>query len=212
MIKKINIPIILVIVLTVLNLYLLLKVHVLQNTSCDDLQQGYDLLTENYNNLFKKDYFESIDQNTTLSDTIRLRDKSGGVLPLKSILPTDNHYKFVIRVSQENCFTCFEKAFKMINSYTSKISSPDVLYLGHYAELTTMTTFIRSNLGKNAAGLNLESPLNLKVDKLELPYLFVLDQNGRVHNVYVITKQNQKQVDRYMSEILKKYFNVHPVK
>ena len=212
MIKKLNIPIIIIILLIVLNLFLLRRAFLPQPYHCEDLQQGLELLTQNYNNLFKKELLESTDQNTELKDTIRLRDKKGEVLTLKSLLPSGGHYKLVIRVSQENCFTCFERAFKVINSFTAKPNAPDVLYVGHYSELTTMTTFIRSNLGKNAVGVNLESPLNLKVDKLGLPYLFVLDQNGRAHNVFVINKQNQKQVGEYLSEIIGKYFNAHPVR
>jgi len=188
----------------IFNLYLVSKVIQLRKLNIPADTTAFDLLNKNYNDLFNKEFQECIDQNSLIADTLHLWDNKGADVTMKKLLPLKGKYKLVIRISQESCFTCFNQTFKMMNRYTKEIDQANLLYLGYFDDIPTMTTFMESNFGK-VEPFDLQQKLLLKVEALQLPYIFILDANSRVHNVFVISKQNQQQVQGYLKAIATKY-------
>lgn len=100
-----------------------------------------------------------------------------------------------------HCNTCVEKTFDLIKQNQS-IKNKDLIILIKFASQFEFSTFKRINNLKGYEVYSLKNEeLNLPVEKLDLPFFFVLNKDGMTNNYHAVIKEIPKLTIDYLDKL-----------
>ncbi len=173
-----------------------LTVKVADSETEKQLSDKKILLLETYTIMSAKSTGRLINGNTSL---VNIKNKKRTV---KEIFARKTPC-LIFRYSQSDCSPCVNTTFEYLWKLKNSVD-PDklqIVIIPYYAELRAMIVQ-NSQSFKNQFPFYLtnEKGLGLPIDKDYVPYMFILDENKRTCNMFV--------VDMMFQPLLEKYFNV----
>ena len=109
----------------------------------------------------------------------------------------------IFRYSQGDCSSCVNTVFEYLWELKNSVdpNKLQVVIVPYYVELRSLIAQNTQSFKKNFSSyLTDENGFGLPIDKDYVPYLFILDENKRTSNMFV--------VDMTFQPLLEKYFNV----
>jgi hypothetical protein len=141
---------------------------------------------------------------TVISENIILEDEKGKKIPLKGIYK--NKTILVLRYSELNCQECVNKQVKALKDFAKEVGEDNILLIASYRERRNLYLFKRMNqIHFNVYNIK-EDGLGMNLEKLSIPYFFVLDHNNIASLVFIPTKEFESLLKSYLSVIKNRYF------
>lgn len=135
--------------------------------------------------------------------TIQNRDKNFITL---SSLPQDSTDAILcFRFKDTHCDACIQHAIRLLNEIPTSIQRKIVVLCG-YTNYVHFTAF-ESKQKKEIRTYNVEEIKHWDIDQIEQSYFFVI-QNGKIHNVFIPLKEDDKYTQEYIHSLLHKYWNL----
>jgi hypothetical protein len=113
--------------------------------------------------------------------------------------------KLIFYYSELNCNSCVEIIIKEIENFRDSIGSDNIVYLSDYKRIRDMQIFKRIN--HISSEIYNISSLNIPLEKMHVPLLFVLDNDKRIRSVFIPNKEDIKTIKLYLSTIKMKHFD-----
>lgn len=113
-------------------------------------------------------------------------------------------YIFVYRYHDTDCEACINSGIIKLKKLSQKIGKNKIIILVK----TTSKRILQ--IARNTYNIDfpmfIVDSLPMHLDQFNIPYYFILDQNMDVNNLFIPDKTIPVYTDKYMSEILHKYF------
>ena len=133
--------------------------------------------------------------------TIQNRDKD---LVTLSSLPQDSTDAILcFRFKDTHCDACIQHAIRLLNEIPTSIQRKIVVLCG-YTNYVHFAAF-ESKQKKEIRTYNVEEIKHWDIDQIEQSYFFVI-QNGKIHNVFIPLKEDDKYTQEYIHSLLHKYW------
>jgi len=113
--------------------------------------------------------------------------------------------KLLFYHSEVNCNSCVELIIKELENFRDSIGVNNILYLSEYKRNRDMLIFKRINQIESEL-FNISS-LNIPIYKMNEPFLFIVDPEGKIRCVFMPNKEDIKNIKLYLSIVRLKYFN-----
>lgn len=133
-----------------------------------------------------------------------VEDEKGQKHLLKDLLKSGP--KLVFRYSEVNCQTCVESEIVPLINFMAENGNDKVIFLTTYQDRKYLLDFKRFNKIKTEIYNIPENGLGLPIEKLNIPYLFVIDANMQT-NLIFIPEKNRENVSLTYYKIVKKQLN-----
>lgn len=154
-------------------------------------------LAKNINLMSENSAFEILDNP-------QLESESGEIIHLKDI--EIDKYKLLLRYNEFTCMNCVYKEMGNIKELVESIGVENVLLLGAYRNRNYLFRNKRINQIKLPVFNMPLGALKNKVEHINLPYMFLVDNNWRVQNFFIPHKE-LPQLSRTYFEIIKTKFS-----
>jgi hypothetical protein len=169
-----------------------------------------ELEDEATNAKIKLDLVMNINNTQILSEDkdishLSICSESGSPIPLRTLIIRNNNPKLIFRYSEKNCDVCIDSVLVCLKKYSGSIGVENIILLASYEDITDLKLFRKFN----KIGFEIFNALNideLPIERLNTPYLFILDNTLRANCIFIPEKTIQKRTDSYFQVILKRYF------
>lgn len=112
---------------------------------------------------------------------------------------------FVLRLHDDICLGCYvENLISLRKKLGDDSGGINLLVLGSYNFLSQLKDILIELDMQNFKYINVADRHILPADSLRMPYLFVLNKNKMVQQVYVLLKKDPDSIDRYLLSIKRK--------
>lgn len=156
----------------------------------------YDLIETQLENLKFKSVQEWKNGGHFLND-IMLYDMNDSITYLHNLVESD--FKFIFKYTELSCVSCLN----LINNYLSPELKSKFTILTSYKEQRTLDVFARMNKINYPIYNLYEQKVNIPLDKTNVPYLFVLDNDLRVNYIFIPDKDFPEITTSYLNRISK---------
>lgn len=167
--------------------------------------EKFNKLHLEYNNL-KNNYFLQLNDNLSfINPNKKIIDIFGDTLSLKDIM--FHKPKLVFSFSTFACSSCVESAIERLENIETGVGCENIILLTNYESVRDLVVFYkRTKLNYPIYRINDEF-FNLGVDKIHLPYFFVLKDDFRIQDIYIVDQINLNVTKKYLEIISKKHFS-----
>lgn len=150
--------------------------------------------------LISEDRFNVLQsEGMQLDSAMILWDTDGKPYKLKKLV--NSHKLIVLRYSELNCNVCVDTLFSRIKHCVTEINKNNILVLASYHNKRDLLIFKRINQLPYLI-LSVDS-LQIPLDNLNEPYLFVLHEDMRMTHFFIPHKERSNDTDRYMKFVQK---------
>lgn len=108
--------------------------------------------------------------------------------------------KLIIRITEKDCQSCLTKIFYEINEFVNYIGTEKVEVWGSFSDENHLKALTKYQLGAVENYKNVRE-LPLPAERMELPYVFLLDKSSRVKLVYAFDKSNPDEAHNYFTHV-----------
>jgi hypothetical protein len=196
---RINVLYIIIGVLVIVNLYLLMS--------------STELNTKNYpddgDNLKVGQLIEisrTIDEINTVNKNCIIIDKNGNELKISDLITTTS---LILKISKLNCNTCTSQNIDLLQKFCDKhnFSEDKVIIIYQDSNIRDVVLLQRSLKNKIPIyRIKETNDLQLDIDKLNIPYFFLLDSNFQPNLIHVTNKQFPEFTEKYFEIIYERIF------
>lgn len=149
------------------------------------------------NTLLKEDAMLSKQGCLSLNPQLILYTEKGDSISLSQVRKKNK--TLVLRYSSFSCTPCVDSAIELIKKFIEENPDIDVLLIGTYGTTQELRRFKRTNnLLTQVYHINL---LRLPIEKENIPYLFILDNDMKVIDTFIPRKELLEQTARYLIHI-----------
>lgn len=196
MYKKISIGVL--VFLNFIMLFLLIMPNSNRDSSLQILTQSY--IDENQNRFALEKSFD----NTYVSDSLFLLTIDEDTLYACDVFKENT---LILRYSYLNCNSCIDFEQEMLKKYATKINSVCILatYNNFRNLYLDMREFQLPDLKIKFFLIPIERKLINRIEDINIPYYFCIDQNLKVTNTFIPTKTEPKRTKIYISSMISKY-------
>lgn len=110
----------------------------------------------------------------------------------------------VLRLSEEDCFNCYNEVFYIIKTRILELRNEKIFILGNFKDKQSLGGFVNENIKKNVRIYNYTDSLMLPIERLHVPYAFLLSSEGQIKNVYSFDRNNTEVLELYIDNVVKK--------
>ena len=108
-----------------------------------------------------------------------VKDEQGNKISVAELL--NGSHKIIFRYSELNCNLCIEEEIQILQKYINDIGFDNILFFSTYNSTRDLFLFKRINQLQNYRIYNLkEEQLNIPIDRLNIPYVFLIDSSGNI--------------------------------
>ena len=168
-----------------------------QNDKCMEIIQSMKQEAEksaanrDFENFEMKNDIRTFLQNDGLKFPVDiLVDELGGKtsIPLRQLLHRET---LVVRISQANCMTCLDAILPLL----SHLKKENILLLADYTNARFLKKMVE-NHHLSFPCYRIKRLPDLPIEKLGVPYLFLLDKDGEMHSLYIPHKEMLDEVEQ----------------
>lgn len=149
------------------------------------------------NTLLKEDAILSKQGCLSLDPQLALYTEKGDSIPLSQLKKKEK--TLVLRYSSFSCTPCVDSAVELIKNFIKENPNIDVLLIGTYGLAQELRRFKRTN-GLLTQVYHVNS-LKLPIEKENIPYLFILDKDMKVIDIFIPRKELLEQTANYLKQI-----------
>lgn len=143
-------------------------------------------------------------ESTIIDENIILEDVNSGLNETIKQIAASGPILF-IRISQNSCHVCIERELQYLAKMNPALKESSVYILASYESLGDLRIFIKeNNISFPVFRLNDDS-LAIPLEKLTVPYFFVLDDPHRVANVFYPVMSCPELTEKYFSILRLRY-------
>ena len=121
--------------------------------------------------------------------------------------PIESTPSLVIRISHLNCSTCIENLLKIAKQKIPRKYQNKVVVLTDFPKTAYYDSYIKS-------AIRIDFPFrNLKIDDYSfessqnnLPFMFIIDEDNKIRNILIHTKEDKRRTEFYLEAIINRYF------
>jgi len=115
-----------------------------------------------------------------------------------------DEYTLVFYFTEINCQVCVKQVFKIIQ----ELNIQKVLFISRFSSARNLLVFKNVNdFQGNFYMIESTTELNGAMDSNNLPYLFILDSSGKIHDLFVPDKSIPNLTKSYLQITMTKYFS-----
>lgn len=190
------------------NIYVWVYISGRYNKSLQQIKNGglnyvIDINDENNVNYFMNNYTINYGYSTRKINN-PLTFFGNDTLKLQKLLCRINSETLVYRFSGYYCDACNQFVIKKIKQYFVDFATSDrILFIGSDIDPRLKV----GSYGKNILSL-LDSKLGLPIEDENIPFLFLLDKNGKIKMTFIPDKSMPKYTDKYLELIKSKFLEV----
>lgn len=195
---KVGIRVLFFCLLLGMNLFLLCCLHVTNNKYTLEKNQSTKLLDRlSTENLILSNDLIMIKQNNSILDShLQLFSLKGDSISLSQIKKKD--YTLVFRYSTLCCMACVDDILEILKNYAKDNVDVEILLLTTYHLRMDYQTF-RLVSSKFSNVYNVES-LNIPIEDEAVPYLFILDKDLRVVDMFIPRRELPNLIEQYLEK------------
>jgi hypothetical protein len=197
--KKIYTWRLMVFLLLIINGLLLARVRSINNQRKKlIIQQStfHDIISNKQHIIETKDWLQFESENDEISSSIEVIDENKNKIQLKEML--SKQPKLVFRYSELNCQQCVDTVFKRLKQLAEEVGKEKILILSSYSNHRDLLLFKRINqIDLEVYNLN-ETKLDISVEEVNIPYMFLLDNDFRAKFVFIPEKTMPQLTDNYL--------------
>lgn len=181
--------------MVVSNILLIVK-FVNITTDYQDLRQNEEVVKTNM-----KSYIDKI----TNKEMLEMKSEQSS-LPEKiiNLISPNGNGTLVLRLSEKDCFNCYSEVFYTIKTRILELSNEKIFILGNFKDKQSLGGFVNENIKKNVRIYNYTDSLMFPIERLHVPYAFLLSSEGQIQNVYSFDKNNTEVLELYIDNVVKK--------
>lgn len=139
----------------------------------------------------------------TISKKLEIINQNGDKIDFASYM-SERQY-LIFRYSFLNCQPCVDEVLRLLKMSMNEVDSSQILIFSNYQLLNDLKKFRRIN--KIFDEVYKVDSLNLPIDKLNIPYFFVLGKNMQVSHIFIPQKESPKTTERYLNMVKNKLQN-----
>jgi hypothetical protein len=121
-------------------------------------------------------------------------DEEGLEMPLSALLGSDK--RFVSRFSEINCITCVSEQMSLITEYPA-IKAKTICLATYHRQIDLVATKRMSGLSDPIYNIPFNK-LNCELEKLKLPYYFIVDENHNASHFFVPSLEDIESTRKYL--------------
>jgi len=111
--------------------------------------------------------------------------------------------KIIFRYSELNCQLCIEDEIQILKKYIDAIGFDNILFFSTYNTTRDLFLFKRMNQLQDFEIYNLkEEKLNIPVDSLNIPYVFVVDSFGNVFMLHIPERTKPEYSEQFYKVVI----------
>lgn len=107
----------------------------------------------------------------------------------------------ILRLHDGICLSCYAENIQKFEAETHYFKNIRLFVLGSYNFISQLKTELKSMNIDNISFLNLPSSYILPADSIGRPYVFLLNENGRVNNLYFFQKNEFSSINKYLKAV-----------
>jgi len=114
--------------------------------------------------------------------------------------------KLILKYSRTNCWECVEDCIRVLKKFSDStgFSQSDIIVVSSDYTKRDFRLFHTNNL-RDLTVYNLGEDIGLLIEKQNYPYLFVLDSNQVIRDIYLPVKYDDENTLHYLMKTLPKY-------
>lgn len=156
----------------------------------------HDIISNKQHIIETKDWLQFESENDEISSSIEVIDENKNKIQLKEML--SKQPKLVFRYSELNCQQCVDTVFKRLKQLAEEVGKEKILILSSYSNHRDLLLFKRINqIDLEVYNLN-ETKLDISVEEVNIPYMFLLDNDFRAKFVFIPEKTMPQLTDNYL--------------
>ena len=114
----------------------------------------------------------------------------------------------VVRFSQRHCSSCIEDLISLLNKNISQKISVKVVFLTDFLKSIYAKSFIKQNDNFLFPMRNIGvSGTGLKSESVNLPFMFIVDKENKIRQVFTHVKEDKTRTIHYLKAIVDNYLN-----
>ena len=131
----------------------------------------------------------------------KVTDENGNKISITELL--NNSPKIIFRYSGLNCQLCIEEEIKILRKYINDIGFDNILFFSTYNSTRDLFLFKRINQLQDFEIFNLkEEKLNIPIDSLNIPYVFLIDSFGNAVMLHIPEKTKPEFSEQFYKVVL----------
>lgn len=131
----------------------------------------------------------------------KITDEKGNKISITELL--NKSPKIIFRYSELNCQLCIEEEIKILLKYINDIGFDNILFFSTYNSTRDLFLFKRINQLQNFKIYNLkEEKLNIPIDSLNIPYVFLVDSSGNVVMLHIPEKTKPEFSEQFYNVVI----------
>jgi hypothetical protein len=124
---------------------------------------------------------------------------------LKKVIEESDNPKLIFRFSESSCELCVDSVLVCLRKHSDRIGKKNIIILTSYDDIAYLVLF------KKYEEIDFQiynaRNIDLPIEKLNVPYLFVIDKSLKTNCIFIPEKTIQKRTDLYFQTIVKRYFS-----
>jgi len=135
---------------------------------------------------------------------LEVEDEEGNKISIAELL--NNNPKVIFRYSELNCRLCIEEEIKILQKYINDIGFDNILFFSTYNSTRDLFLFKRINQLHNFRIYNLkEEQLNIPIDRLNIPYVFLIDSSGNIIMLNIPEKTKPEFSEQFYNVVISRF-------
>ncbi|NQU81976.1 MAG: hypothetical protein HQ543_10690 [Bacteroidetes bacterium] len=132
---------------------------------------------------------------------LKVEDEKGNKISIAELL--NNNIKVIFRYSELNCSLCIEEEIQILHKYINNIGIENILFFSTYHSTRDLFLFKRINKLQNFKIYNLkEEQLNIPVDRLNIPYVLLVDSSGNIVMINIPEKTKPEFSEQFYNVVI----------
>jgi len=132
---------------------------------------------------------------------LKVEDEEGNKISIAELL--NNNPKVIFRYSELNCRLCIEEEIKILLKYINDIGFDNILFFSTYNSTRDLFLFKRINQLQDFKIYNLkEEKLNIPIDSLNIPYVFLIDSSGNIVMLNIPEKTKPEFSEQFYNVVI----------
>lgn len=192
----------LLIVVNIVLLFRLQKTKTLTERVSDQYAKMSIEEERNSTKLARNMLLQHMAENVTLPIVKSLNPYSGDTILLSDILKQEEN-TLCFRIKETHCDACVQHGLRLLKQVSEEPGSNIVVLCG-FMNTRQFVAFSKAQ-NKRLSVYNV-TRIAWEVDEFDEPYFFVVSKDGKVHNLFVPLKEDERLTERYMHEVQQKYW------
>lgn len=184
-----------------INRYLKLKKTILVDSTISNSNGGDGELQ-----IYKSNFNASIFNNNLKLDNLLIIDSLNISHSLKKEFNKEKKYIFIYRFSKNHCESCVVKSLEVFTKWVESKKHFNAMILGSY---DNNRIFYRNVKDYNIGDVSIYNSNNfdIPIEDYGYPYFFVLENNMKIHNVFIPDKEITEITLQYLDLVNTRYFD-----